>query len=306
MPDGLSNLANCQTVSYQMPAQKARGKKPDTTEVRCQFASAVEALQIVIQQERPDILAFGETHPKQATNAKPTTLTFFAEQLLPSLQQSEYYDLVVEGLLSDLTSKQQATDYLASKLPVTALEQNYFFPPKTKESVGLNNNGLIKLFETAKALSTNSPLRIYGGGPSLQDPEKNDIYENPLWSISLKPDDHLQRQITERTINVTLARLDQGAKRVIIYSGGNHNDLTGRPQKNSLSYGSFFRKKTPFRYVEFDILTPELMDKGHFAQYGYQEYKNWLRSAVPQKGATLLRRGSGSYTMILPSGILAP
>jgi len=73
-----------------------------------------------------------------------------------------------------------------------------------------------------------------------------------------------------------------------------------------LSYGQYFRKKTSYKYVAIDILTPELMRKGHFAQYEYPEYKNWLRTAAPKSGVTLIQRGKGSYTIILPAGTLAP
>ncbi|MBN3033618.1 MAG: hypothetical protein JW873_05930 [Candidatus Saganbacteria bacterium] len=305
MPNGLSILPNCQTVSY--PAVPTVRKK--TTEVRCQFDSAVEALQAVIQEEDPDIIAFGETHPNEAKSTKPTTLMLFTEQLLPVLQQNKCFDLVVEGLISDLTKDHPATDYLASKLEMPQLEKYYFFPPKTAEAVGVNNDGLVKLLGKAKELPKNLPFHIYGGGPSLDDPEKIDIYKYSVVSPGGEPDSSLQKLISERTVDVTLALLDQvkpGKKRVAIYSGGEHNDLTGRAQKNGPSYGKFFRKKTPYKYVKFNILTPELMDKGHFRSPIYPVYKVWLKNAVPAKGVILIKQAEGSYTMILPAGTLAP
>ena len=272
MPDGLSLNANCSTVAVAAPVKKT----PAKTEARCSFDSAPAALEYVLAGESPNIIAFGETHPKQGSNDKPTSFMFFADQLLPLLQQRGYNDLVLESLMSG--------------------SQTDLFPPDS-----INNKGAAPvLIKKARELH----LNIYGGGPSHHDPERFDIFGQN--SLTGSRSDRLFKTITRRTKEQVLALLQHGEQKVITYNGGLHNDIAGDYQKAGLSFGKFFRNNTRYRYTELDILTPELMDKGRFDRHTYPEYDNWLKTAVPQKGVMLIQRGQGSYTLILPAGTLAP
>jgi hypothetical protein len=272
MPDGLSLNANCSTVTIAASVKKA----PAKTEVRCSFDSAQAALEFVLAGESPNIIAFGETHPKQGANDLPTSLMFFADQLLPLLQQRGYNDLVLESLMSGSSAD--------------------LFPPNS-----INNKGAAPaLIRKAQELR----LNIYGGGPSHHDQERFDIYDQN--SLTGSRSDRLFKKITRRTKEQVLALLKHGEQKVITYNGGLHNDIAGDYQKAGLSFGKFFRGNTRYKYTELDILTPELMDKGRFDRHTYPEYADWLRSAVPQKGVMLIQRVKGSYTIILPAGTLAP
>lgn len=270
MSDGLSFNANCSTVTVAAPVKKA----PAKTEVRCSFDSAQAALEFILSNESPNIIAFGETHPKQGTNDKPTSLLFFAEQFLRLLQQRGYNYLVLEDLMSG--------------------SQADLFPPNS-----VNKEGVTAVMKKARELN----LNVYGGGPSYQDPERFDVYSQN--SLTGSRSDRLFKKITRRTKEQVLSLLEPKITRVVTYNGGLHNDIASDYQKRGLSFGKFFKNNTIYRYTELDILTPELMDKGRFDRYTYPEYENWLRTAVPQRGVMLIQRGKGSYTLILPAGTLA-
>jgi hypothetical protein len=161
-----------------------------------------------------------------------------------------------------------------------------------------------ELLITAKELKIN----LFGGGPRITDRETS--YIRDIRSDKDKSGNKLialTRRITQRTIEKALSLLKRpGPKKLITYNGGYHNDVVNTFGIRGFSFGGYFTSKTKFNYVEIDLLSPELMNSQGKDNYAYPEYENWMKTAVPQKGVMLIKRGNSSYTIMFPAKTLVP
>ena len=256
--------------------------------------SAEAALKEILTKENPQILSIGETHPYSDDGAKKTTLKLFADKLLPIIAALGFGTLVVEGIYSDSESDLNVAAYMEGNEELETVSSRDYFP-----SESVNRHGQDQLLQKAKRLG----VKILGGGPRTSDREVSFIYDDFL---SLSDDTRLaalMQRIAKRSIEKTLP-LARSGKKVALFGGAQHNDIRTTPQTNPVSFGHHFKDHTRYKFVEVDILSPELMDKGNFENYDYPEYERWLKTAVPESGTIMISRGKGSYTIVLPKGTL--
>jgi len=294
-------MAECSIVSFNQVSIKINEKLPiKQEETLFQCNSIEDAVKHILIKGNPNLLAFGETHPRTDDWNKPTPLKLFSNQILPLLREHEYYDLVIEMFYSNEIGDRTINNFIKTG------ELKYDFRKNIYPSNGVNQSGLDHLLKRAR--DPKKPVSIYGGGPRYNDRETPYIYD--IESGRDKSNAKLialTRRITQRTTEKALKLLMRpGSKKVITYNGGYHNDVINQFGVNGFSFGEFFIKKTKYKYVEVDLLSPEMMNYSGDNNYAYPEYERWLKTAVPQKGVMLIKRGDSSYTIMFPAGVLIP
>jgi hypothetical protein len=289
-------MPECKITSSEKVTVKTFKNQPiRQTQVFLECGSVEDAVEEIMRDGKPNILAVGETHPSKDSGTKMTPMKLFAEKALPLLKKKGFHHLVIENLYSDEKTDRALTRYNSCGCGMDKLESDHFFPYNN-----VNVHGLKKLLSKARGLS----VKVYGGGVKATDQEKYYVYDPMLGLGDNGKLAALMRKVTQRTAEKTLKLLRKGFSKVITYNGGQHNDVVNVSTVKDVSFGKYFKTKTSYKYKEVDILSPEMMDKGHFEKHVYSEYKKWLKRAVPVKGVTLVKRGDSSYTIILPKGVL--
>ncbi|MGB9613051.1 MAG: hypothetical protein ACPL4K_02585 [Candidatus Margulisiibacteriota bacterium] len=294
-------MTECTLISsfeYQVkPTKPHKTQSPRSKEETFNCPSIEDAVLEILNKEDPNIIAFGERHPRGGDDGtKKTTLKLFADKILPILAKHGYQNLVFEELFSDPEADKAAAQYFRGERTFEDLEYGGYF----YSAPSVNYYGVKELFRTAKDLK----VQIFGGGPSKNDPEIYYDMSDPEIALDWKYVAALVKKVNKGSQQKILKLLKQGKTKVASYGGGEHNDIVDRSPTKGFNFGKFFKFKTRFRYTEVDLLSPELMGKGRYKDYAYPEYERWLKSAVPQQGVNLIKRGNSSFTIIFPAGTL--
>ncbi len=256
----------------------------------------------VLTKANPNILAIGERHPDSANESVNTTLQEFTERMLPLLKKQGFRTIVLEMVLSDPVSDQMIKAFLGGKASIGQVKP-YFYP-----SNNINRYGLLSLFHLANHLNKDNKgqeITIVGGGPMKRDQETPYIYEaTPDKKLSQKKLTALHNRITQRTGQKIYRQLASGKKKVISYNGGHHNDAID--YFGLLTIPRYLKGRTKAKYIELDLLSPEMIRADKAGNYTYPEYERWLKFAVPKTGVNLIKRGDNSYTIIFPEKTIIP
>ena len=243
------------------------------------FDSAQEAFAHVLASE-PLVVAVGETHAQQGTEALASTTHRFTENLLPMFEHRAS-DLVLELWVADGKCGQQEQRVAQQQKPVTETQ-----------SKG-NQNEFLALGNKAKSLG----IRPHVLRPSCEE------YD----AIVSAEDDAIVKMlemIARLTTTMVRAILERNQKQrtermVIAYGGIVHNDLVPRAGREAWSFGPALKSLVQGRYVEVDLIVPEyIKDEPPWTSLGWTE--RFDRSAHPDR-ARLLQPSPGSYVLVFPN-----
>lgn len=253
------------------------------------FAPSVQkALEEILRRQGdapgPRILALGEYHEtnqdarKKGRGAVPSALRHFIDELLPALSPQSS-DLILETWITDGNCGK------AESAAVGDVKKTTERPAKTEDE-------LVTLVKQAKAagvlphilkLSCTDYQELIGSGEV--------DYDKLLKLIT----ELLQKKITA----VVARRTGEGsAKRVLVYGGAVHNDLSPKPELVAYSFGPALKQEYGARYVELDLYVPEFIERDQSLTQAsfYLEYKKRVRPGQ----AAVVERAPGSFILIFP------
>lgn len=228
---------------------------------------------------RPLVLAVGETHAQKGSEAGASTTKRFTDQLLPMLRERAS-DLVLELWVADGSCGQQEKQVAKQQAPVT------------QKQAATNTNEFVVLRDRAVALG----LAPHVLRPSCAEYDR----------ISKAGEDAVSEMlsmITRLTVRTVTARLEantqqQRDKIVLAYGGAMHNDLAPPPERAQWSFGGELQRTTNGRYVELDLIVPELVrDTDSWKALPW--YRYYRADAFP-RDVLLYRPQPGAFVLIFP------
>lgn len=242
------------------------------------FTTPALALRAVLH-DNPRVLAVGEAHAQKETRVRSATARF-TDELLPLLRGRATH-LVLEIWLQ--TGK-------CGKVERRVREQQQ---PVVTRQAPQNLDEFVALGTRARALGIEPHALV----PSC--PEYDAISKAGAGDIA-----RMLEMITERTERDIVRLLDaeeRDAGRpglIVAYGGGLHNDVQPRAGRKAWSFGPALTRRTAGRYVELDLIVPELIKDSEVwrAQRWHAHY-----DAARAGASTLLYNPAPrSYALILP------
>ena len=244
------------------------------------FATPADAFGYVVAQ-KPLVLALGESHAQKGAEAVASCTKHFTTELLPLLKDRA----------SDLVVELWVADGKCGKVETQVAEQQ---KPVTQHQAATNQNEFVTLGTRAKELGIRPlPLR-----PSCEEYERiakagpSDVAEM-LMMIARHTEADIRRLLTARAA-------DAEPKMIVAYGGAMHNDLYPTEERKAWSFGPALSAATTGRYVELDLVVPELIGESDTWK-SFVWYPHFDPKAHPTK-TTLFRPRPGSYVLIFPRG----
>jgi hypothetical protein len=268
-------------VAHGAPQKKADPSHPGCGEMACTlFTSEAKAFAAVLEAH-PSILAIGEVHQTNATSKIRSAIKRFTESMLPLLKHKAS-DLIAETWVAEGKCGEEEEQAVADIRETTER------PAETEDEV-------LTLLKKVRALQILPhilavPCEEYR---RLLD-EKRELDSEKLLELVTGLMRDKARLLFEKNQR-------HGSKRiVVIYGGAIHNDAQPREGLESFSFGHDLDAATDGRYVELDLIVPELIA-------GDDEYKKepWypeLERNVSTSKALLIRVRPTSFVIVFPKG----
>jgi len=232
------------------------------------------------------ILAFGYTHREDPSHR--SAVEVFANDILPQLAGKGYRDLVLEvfphGKPTDLI-EQEIDEF--NRSGTIGTEMNRFLNVVDRAS-----------FELLLQQVRNYGIEIHSGGVDYAN-----IYQT-LWYPGFQS--YPQRvqmareEIAKNSGRVIKALAGQD-KEVFSLNGTRHNDLYPAPLNASSSFGKSLNAAFPGKFVEIDLVIPELSArKDYFKDLPLSSKCTW-KHFIPGSGVNLVSElGANSYLLFWP------
>jgi hypothetical protein len=228
-----------------------------------------------VLEASPLVLAIGETHAQKDVPGVASATKRFTDDLLPTLE-GRATDLVLELWVANGACGKQEKKVAAQQKDVTVTQAE------------TNQNEFVTLGNAANARKIKPHVLV----PPC------DEYARILDAGGGDVDAMLSMiaRLTEQKVEGLLPKA-QG-KMIVTYGGAMHNDATPREGREAWSFGPQAIKASGGRYVELDLIVPELVKDTDAwrAQPWYARY-----DAQAHHGETLLfTTGPRSYAIIFP------
>lgn len=222
------------------------------------------------------VLGIGELHSRVDRKSARSSLAAFSE-LVPALG-ARMSDLVVETYVIDKKCGQAAV--VATKKVETAVRR----PEATKSEIG-------QLVEAARR----AKVQPHAMTLSCKDyeaiaPAKGDADPVAMLDITTK-------ELTRVTTQALAVRAKQKDARpwIVVYGGALHNDRFPAESVAEWSYAAAIDKATGDKYVEIDLLVPELAEADKASQA-----QPWFPLVAAARRVTVWQRGERSFVVLLP------
>jgi hypothetical protein len=248
--------------------------------IPCRRFDTPQAAFAAVLATKPLVLAIGETHAQQGTEAVPSATKRFTEQLLPMLQ-GRASDLVLELLV--------ASGKCGTREAEVAEEQK----PVTETQAKSDQNEFVTLGNQSNALG----IRPHVLEPSCEQ------YD----AILAAGDETISRmletiaQITTVMVKAILLRNQrQGVEKLVLtYGGIVHNDRVPRAGRETWSFGPEISAIVGDRYVEVDLIVPEyIKDEPPWTSLPWVAQ---FDRTVHADQTRLLEPSPGSFVLVFPS-----
>lgn len=221
--------------SSAAPAQSAG--RSDKEKKYPTFKAALEA----IMADDPQVVGFGELHPKLFFTYKSTKARF-AEEAVAVLAAKNFKVLILESILSDPAVNRDLDHFYQTGCEIdrknTPALFDYILLPDAP--------GTIKILKKCREKG----IRVYAGGMTIEQAKATTANENYaqredlIKGAAAYTTASLKRQIAEQ-----LGK--DPACRIAVYGGALHNDLDRAFPE--YSYGEELRKKIGRKYVEVNL-----------------------------------------------------
>ncbi len=240
-PERAASAAATAPAASAAPA-RARGEVYPCGALTCRdYDSAAAALGAILDESKPLIVAFGESHAQKGGEQVRSTTARFTEELLPAF----------EGKASALVLELWAGDSKCGKEKVKAVEQKQ--KVVTEKQAEGNQSEFVKLGEKSRAL---------GVVPFLLKPSCEE-YDR----VKAAKDDAVLVMLDVITSNMkarATALFEETAKKapgkqVLLYGGALHNDVAPKKEREAWSFAADLDRLAPGRYVEVDLIVPEFI-----------------------------------------------
>lgn len=253
--------------------------RPETPTVE-NFPSAAAALEKILQIPAR-VIAIGEYHQTTATTAIRSSVSRFADEMLPTLSQFAT-DLVVETWIS--TGSCGATEKQVTHDVEVTTER----PPETE-------NEIVTLLKRAKGAG----LAPHVLSMSCKDYRSvtNRSGETDFAKMLTLTRDRIQDEVL-RSLAVPPGPPGRPVRTVAVYGGALHNDLYPAREDKAYAFGRSLFAKANGEYLEIDLFVPE-----YIAQDRRLAREPWFRifreSSTPGR-ALLIRRSARSFVILFP------
>ena len=274
-------MAGCKAKnSNHAPAKRDRGaaiENEAAAGANYQSFSSATNVWAHVMANRPTIVGVGEIH-KQAHSPEVTSaMQRFTSEMLASIQPRPGH-LVIETWTQPKgcnTEQARTNDQVRTTLA----------RPETNESE------LVTLARTAKQLGIQPHVLSMTCAEfgELKD-DKGINFERLLTMVTHK----LSAKISSLIGNAS------GSAPILVYGGALHNDVFPVPVLADLSYAAHAQRQSKNRYVEVDLLVPELVEQ---TKHGKSEpWYGTAMKAATREDVLLFKRDLNSFVVILKRG----
>jgi hypothetical protein len=244
------------------------------------FPNALAAFQKVLDISAR-VVAIGEYHQTTSTVAIRSSLSRFADELLPALAQAAT-DLVVETWVA--TGACGAQEKKVEKEIETTTER----PPETE-------NEIITLLRRAKAKGMEPHILVMSCKDYRFVTDKRG--ETDFAKMLRLTRDRLQAEVI-RWLAAPPTRAGNNRRTVAIYGGALHNDLYPAAADKPYAFGPALFSKAKGDYVEVDLFVPEyIVDDQRLAS---EPWFRLFQQNQDAKDAVLIRRSERSFVILFP------
>jgi hypothetical protein len=244
------------------------------------FATPAEAFAEVLAS-KPLILGVGEVHETEGAPKVRSSIAWFAKALVPALEHRAS-DLIAETWISEGDcgkTEEKAVEEIAevTERPESTEDELVTLLLRAKEH-GVRPHVLeVSCAEYSKLLDAEGEL----------DAEKLLVLVTKL--------------LLEKTTAIYEKNQERSSKRiVVIYGGAVHNDVEPAKDYADFSFGPALDRLAEGRYVELDLLVPELIERDESPRS-----EPWFASFERHsstKRALLFRPKPASFVLVLPRG----
>jgi hypothetical protein len=252
-------------------------RKPCDERMPCEvLAAPLDAWNRVLEAA-PLVLAVGETHAQKDVPGVASATKRFTDAFLPTLE-GRASDLVLELWVANGACGKQEKKVASQGREVTATQAE----TNQNEFVSLGNAAVAhKIKPHVLVPPCDEYARILDAGAGDIDAMLSMI-----------------ARLTARQISELLPRAQGAGKMIVAYGGAMHNDATPREGREAWSFGPAATVATGGKYVELDLIVPELVKDTDAwrAQPWYPHY-----DARAHAGETLLfTTGPRSFAIVFP------
>lgn len=244
------------------------------------FARAEEAVNYVVRETLPAVLAVGEIHAQKDAGLKASPTRRFAE-LLPMFC-GQAHDIVIELW----TARNDCKDDRVARVREAQ-------KPVTLAQAPTNQNDFLELGNVAKA----NGIQPHALVPSCEDYQSIINANERDIARMLELTATRSAEITEKLLERNRTR--QQLPIVILYGGAMHNDLTPPQGRESFSYGPQLDESTGHHITELDIvLREQVKDTEIYRRFPWYPH---FRNGPTERQFALYRLGPRSFTLIYPA-----
>jgi hypothetical protein len=262
--------------------------------LQCALFDTPEAAFQRVLDDKPTVLALGETHPLADAAAVPGSSVRMSKQLMPLLKNIAS-DFVLELWIGNgKCNAKQKKDIAAVQ---TAQRE------VTKSQAKTNQGDFVALYNSAR----NAGMRAHLLVPNCDEYGKIVASQGADIDMMLTLIARLSGEKIEGLLRTSGAPADGDAgpvatdarspRLIVAYGGAMHNDSAPRAGREPWSYGPRIAKATS-GYVELDLVVPEFV-KDTDAWKAQPWYPHFTRGAQGSKTLLLTVR-PGSYVLVFP------
>lgn len=246
------------------------------------FNAAALALSAVVRSYAPLVMSFGEAHASREFSGKSTVARFTSELLPVVAPQSSYLFVELLAPPKEGCELEKAAAQIESD--------------KITETQSQNNQGEYVALGLAAQKQRVIPDILRATCPNLKH------IASPEGGVLAYME--LIAQLFERDVSALVGRTKPGRPTLLTYGGALHNDAAPRTERESWSFGPALLDKTHGRYLEVDLIVPELISDSEtwrtFAWFdAYQDYQI-AHSKERGLAALVIPWGEHSVALIFP------
>lgn len=250
--------------------------------LQCRNFTTSEAALVSVLEQRPSVIAFGESHALRGAADVLTATERFGADYLPLLRSRGASTLVVELINPPAGCEQEKAAVAAVQKPVVE-----------RQDTG-NQDRFVQLGHRARELHM---------VPLILEPTCRDFV--PVRQAGPDGVAALLELIASQTrgkLERLAAQAPTGAL-VVAYGGGIHNDIAEEGESKPFAFGAELSRATQGKYVAVDLIVPEFVgDTDVWKALPWYQFWPKLRN----EGVVLIETKPSEFTLILERGKLRP